>query len=95
MIRPICLALVLKFMRDKLETSVLYILERNPFVCGSMSNTKSITPIPPIQWVAERQKRMPFGRDSISVSMVAPVVVYPDTLSKKALAKVNSPPHIT
>ena len=31
-------------------------------------------PIPPIQWVKARQKRIPFGRVSTSARIVAPVV---------------------
>jgi hypothetical protein len=40
--------------------------------------------MPPIHWVWARQRRIPRGRDSISVRMVAPVVVKPETVSKKA-----------
>ena len=40
--------------------------------------------MPPTQWVKLRQNSRPFGSDSTSVRMVAPVVVKPDTVSKKA-----------
>jgi len=50
------------------------------------------TPIPPIQEEKERQNRMPRGRDSTSVRIEAPVVVKPETISKKQSAKeANSP----
>ena len=52
------------------------------------------TPTPPIKWVDDRQKTSPLGSASISLRIVAPVVVNPDTDSKNALARVNSPPHI-
>jgi len=45
--------------------------------------------MPPIQCVKERQKRSPFGRISISVRIVLPVVVNPETVSKKASKKLN------
>ena len=54
---------------------------------------KSVTiPTPPTQAVAVRQNRRPWGSDSMSVRMDAPVVVKPDTLSKRALTKLKSPP---
>ena len=46
---------------------------------------KTMIPIPPIHWVMLRQKRILFGRDSILLRMVDPVVVKPDMVSKKAL----------
>ncbi len=45
---------------------------------------RTMIPIPPSQWVKERQKRMPWGSASISVKTVAPVVVKPDMDSKTA-----------
>ena len=54
-----------------------------------------MTPSPPMKWVDERQKRRLFGRASTLVRIVAPVVVYPDTLSNHALIRVNSPPQST
>ena len=51
-------------------------------------------PTPPTQAVETRQNSMPLGRLSISESMEAPVVVNPDTLSKKAFTGVNCPPYI-
>ena len=50
-------------------------------------------PIPPIQCVDARQKSKPMGNASISVKIVAPVVVKPETLSNHAFTKENSPPH--
>ena len=51
---------------------------------GRMANDRTMMPMPPIQWVRLRQNRMPRGRDSTSVSMLASVVVKPDMVSKKA-----------
>ena len=44
--------------------------------------------MPPIQWVILLQNNMPGGKDSMSVKIEAPVVVNPDTDSKKASAKL-------
>ena len=45
---------------------------------------RTMIPIPPSQWVKERQNRIPCGRDSMSENTVAPVVVSPDMASKMA-----------
>ena len=58
-----------------------------------MTNTS--TPMPPIQWVKQRQKFMPMGRASISVRIVEPVVVKPETTSKKASWYFGMQPEIT
>ena len=50
--------------------------------------------MPPIQAEAILQNSRPLGSASMSVRMEAPVVVKPDTLSKNALTRVNSPPYI-
>ncbi len=52
---------------------------------GSTAMIKTRTPIPPIHWVRLRQKRRPRLMASTFVSMVAPVVVKPDTVSNTAL----------
>lgn len=44
-----------------------------------------IIPNPPIHWVILRQKSSPCGRDSMLSNIVAPVLVKPDMVSKKAL----------
>ena len=62
---------------------------------GKTSNMKTTIPNPPIKWVEDRQNSRPFGKTSTSVSMDAPVVVRPETLSKKAFTNVNSPPPIS
>jgi hypothetical protein len=41
-------------------------------------------PIPPIHWIKLRQNKRDFGMASISVKIEAPVVVSPETDSKKA-----------
>ena len=46
---------------------------------------RTIIPIPPIQCVALRQNKMPFGMASMSVKIEDPVVEYPDKVSKNAL----------
>ena len=61
---------------------------------GRTSENKATIPIPPIQAVDIRQKRSPGGSPSMSFKIEAPVVVKPDTLSKRAFMKVNSPPYI-
>ena len=56
-----------------------------------MGNTASVNrmiPMPPIHCMSERQKRMPWGRHSTSSRMVAPVVVNPDIVSKKASVRL-------
>ena len=54
---------------------------------GSTAIAKTRTPIPPIQWEKLRQNRMPWLSDSTSVKIVEPVVVKPETISKKASTK--------
>ena len=49
---------------------------------------KNTIPKPPIQWVNDRQNRMPWGKISTSSMIVAPVVVKPDIVSKKASVKL-------
>ena len=49
-----------------------------------MHRIKTRTPIPPIQWVKLLQMSMQRGRTSTSLSMLAPVVVKPETVSKRA-----------
>ena len=61
---------------------------------GKIAMVKTIIPIPPIHWVILLQKRMLFGKDSISSNMVEPVVVKPDIVSKKALVKTGILPDI-
>ena len=45
---------------------------------------KTIIPIPPSQWVKERQNKMDLGKTSMSVKIEEPVVVNPEQLSKNA-----------
>ena len=56
--------------------------------CASSSGMTAImntsTPIPPMKCEKLRQNRIERGRDSTSVRMEAPVVVRPETVSKKA-----------
>ena len=57
-----------------------------PPMLGNTAMVKNTIPIPPIQWVMERHSKMECGRTSMSVKAVAPVVVKPDMVSKKAAA---------
>ena len=52
------------------------------FEVTAITNTR--TPMPPIQCVKLRQNKMPLLSDSTSVTMEAPVVVKPLTVSKRA-----------
>ena len=55
-----------------------------PSFIGRMAMTNTSTPMPPTQWVKLRQNKPPRLRGSISVRMLEPVVVKPETVSKKA-----------
>ena len=56
---------------------------------GSTAMVKNTMPNPPNHCVRLRQNRMPWGNDSMLSSTVAPVVVKPDMVSKKALATLS------
>ena len=69
--------------------------------CISMKvRRKTSTPIPPIQWVKLRHISMQWGSTSTSFKILAPVVVKPETVSKRAsmgllitpLKRKGSPP---
>jgi hypothetical protein len=49
-----------------------------------MARAKTNTPIPPIKWAKLRQKRREWVSTPVSVRIVAPVVVKPELISKKA-----------
>ncbi len=51
---------------------------------GSNASDSTTMPIPPNHCVTQRQSCNPCGNASMSVSMVAPVVVKPDMVSKNA-----------
>ena len=53
-------------------------------VLGIMAMTKTRMPMPPIQWVKLRQKSRLLGSTSTLRRQVEPVVVKPETVSKKA-----------
>ena len=55
-----------------------------PSLMGRMAMTNTSTPMPPTQWVKLRQNRLPRLSGSTAVRMDAPVVVKPETVSKKA-----------
>ena len=58
-------------------------MECSPLM-GSTAMTNTRTPMPPIQWVKERQNRQAWDIPSMSVRMEAPVVVKPETVSNTA-----------
>ena len=55
-----------------------------PSLIGRIAMTNTSTPMPPTQWVKLRHNRPPRLRGSTAVRMEAPVVVKPETVSKKA-----------
>ena len=55
---------------------------------GSTAMVKKTMPRPPIHCMSDRQNRMPWGSRSTSSMMVAPVVVNPDMVSKKASVRL-------
>jgi hypothetical protein len=57
-----------------------------------MARRKTRTPIPPIQWVKHRQKVEHLLKYSTSERMDAPVVVKPDTVSKRASVREGISP---
>ena len=59
---------------------------------GRSARVKTTIPIPPIQFVMQRQKCNPCGRESRLSITVAPVDVSPDITSKKASVTVERPP---
>ena len=59
---------------------------------GRKASRKTTTPMPPSQELKDRQNSRLFGSDSTSLRMVPPVVVKPETLSKRALTGENSFP---
>ena len=52
-----------------------------------MAMVKNTMPSPPNQCIRLRQNKMEWGRESMSLRAVAPVVVKPDILSKNATEK--------
>ena len=59
---------------------------------GRIAKTKTKIPIPPIQWVKLRHNNIHFGKDSTSFKILDPVVVKPETVSKKASIKCGIVP---
>src|SRR5690554_1314494 len=72
--------------------SALRIFMLFKFVVGRKARTKTKIPIPPIQFVKERQKSNPLLKLSTLSNIEAPVVVKPDTVSKKAFMKLGISP---
>jgi len=63
-----------------------------PMPWGRNMTVRVRKPMPPRRWVWLRQKSRPWGTISISLRMVAPLVVYPDIISKKASVKEGMDP---
>ena len=59
---------------------------------GRMAMTNTSTPMPPTQCVKLRQNSRPRSMVSTSVRMLAPVVVKPETVSKKLSIKLGIAP---
>ena len=59
---------------------------------GRRAMVRTRMPMPPSQWVKERQKRMPLGRPSTAGRMEEPVVVKPEMDSKKQSTKLAKSP---
>jgi hypothetical protein len=59
-----------------------------------MMITRTIIPMPPIQWVRLLQNRIERGNASMSINMEDPVVENPEADSKKALMKPGIEPEI-
>ena len=68
-------------------------IERSPLM-GMTAMTNTSTPMPPIQCVKLRQNSPERDRLSISFRIEAPVVVKPETVSKKASTKCGMSPLI-
>ena len=62
---------------------------------GRIAIMNTSTPIPPIQFENERQMSTAFGISSTEGMMLEPVVVKPDTISKKASMMFGTAPEIT
>lgn len=57
-------------------------------IFGRIAIANTTIPIPPIHWLNERQNKIPFGSDSTSLKILAPVVVRPETDSKILFVKL-------
>ena len=57
------------------EISRFVSLSLNGLASGITRSRKTITPNPPMKWVDDLQNRRLFGKSSMSVRMVEPVVV--------------------
>ena len=55
-----------------------------PLDRGRIAIMNTRMPMPPSQWVKQRQSRLQWERASMSVRMVEPVVVKPETVSNTA-----------
>ena len=59
---------------------------------GTRAMARAMTPMPPSQWVWQRQRLTARGSDSTSLTTEAPVVVKPLMLSKTASVKLSKWP---
>ena len=66
-----------------------------PSPMGSTAMANTSTPMPPTQWVKLRQNAVERCSASTSVRMLEPVVVKPDTVSKKASTQEGMSPDST
>ena len=63
-----------------------------PSLIGRMAMTNTRTPMPPTQWVKLRQNSPPRLKGSTAIKMEEPVVVKPETVSKKASTYMGMSP---
>jgi hypothetical protein len=59
-------------------------MDEPSLLSGIKISTNTRIPIPPIQWEKLRQKRVEWDKRESSSTMLAPVVVNPDIISKQA-----------
>lgn len=80
------------FSTDGPVLSARRIWTRLPPVAGTIASMNTSMPMPPTQWVNERQKSIHFDSASTLLKTLAPVVVKPDTVSKNASTKCGISP---
>ena len=75
-----------------ISARIMCMARPSPLAAGKTASAKTRIPMPPIQWVKLRQNSIPRDRLSTSVRMLEPVVVKPDTVSKKLSTKLGISP---
>lgn len=93
-IRAVCLILGTSLPTEGPGLSARMRLMLEPPLKGMIASIKTKTPMPPIQLVNERHNKLQLDNASTSLSMLAPVVENPDTVSNKAFMKKGISPVI-